>query len=213
MQESTAQAVIAETTADKMQSEDVQALISAKTEEQIQLLIEQNMNSPEVQDQITEALKQAASGAAEISSLKGSLDSYNTFYAGLNQYTTGVAAAKKGADQLNSGADKLKSGASELNSGMNTLYSGIHELNSGAPALEGGVTELWDGAMQLSDGLKEFNEKGVQKLIDAVDGDLGGLVTRVKATVEVSKNYKSFSGLSEDMDGQVKFIYRTDAIE
>ena len=96
---------------------------------------------------------------------------------------------------------------------MNTLYSGIHELNSGAPALEGGVTELCDGAMQLSDGLKEFNEKGVQKLIDAVDGDLGALVTRVKATVEVSKSYKSFSGLSEDMDGQVKFIYRTDAIE
>ncbi len=213
LQESAAQAAIAETTAGKMQSEDVQALISAKTEEQIQLLIEQNMNSPEVQDQITEALKQAASGAAEISSLKGSLDSYNTFYAGLNQYTAGVAVAKKGADQLNSGADKLKSGVSELNSGMNTLYSGIHELNSGAPALEGGVTELCDGAMQLSDGLKEFNEKGVQKLIDAVDGDLGALVTRVKATVEVSKSYKSFSGLSEDMDGQVKFIYRTDAIE
>ena len=213
LQEAAAQTAIAENTAGKMQSDEIQSLISAKTEEQIQILIEQNMNSPEVQNQITAALTQAASGAAEISSLKGSLDSYNTFYAGLNQYTAGVAAAKEGADQLNSGASKLKSGASELNNGMNTLYSGINELSSGAPALKGGVTELRDGAMKLSNGLKEFNEKGVQKLIDAVDGDLGGLVTRVKATVDVSKNYKSFSGLSDDMDGQVKFIYRTDAID
>ena len=166
-----------------------------------------------MQNQITEALKQAASGAAEISSLKASLDSYHTFYAGLNQYTAGVAAAKKGADQLNAGAAKLQSGASELNSGMSTLYNGIHELSSGAPALKGGVTELRDGAMKLSDGLKEFNEKGVQKLIDAVDGDLGGLLTRVRATINVSKNYQSFSGISDDMDGQVKFIYRTDAID
>lgn len=213
LQEAAAQTAIAENTAGKMQSAEIQSLISAKTEEQIQVLIEQNMNSPEVQNQITEALKQAASGAAEISSLKASLDSYHTFYAGLNQYTAGVAAAKKGADQLNAGAAKLKSGASELNSGMSTLYNGIHELSSGAPALKGGVTELRDGAMKLSDGLKEFNEKGVQKLIDAVDGDLGGLLTRVRATINVSKNYQSFSGISDDMDGQVKFIYRTDAID
>lgn len=52
----------------------------------------------------------------------------------------------------------------------------------------------------------------MQKLVDAVNGDLGGLVTRIKATVEVSKSYQSFSGLSDSMDGQVKFIYRTDAI-
>lgn len=213
LQESAIQTTIAENTAGKMQSAEMQSLISAKTEEQIQALIEQNMNSPEVQNQITAALKQAASGAAEISSLKASLDSYHTFYTGLNQYTAGVAAAKKGADQLNTGAAKLKSGASELNSGMSTLYNGIHELSSGAPALQGGVTELRNGAMKLSEGLKEFNEKGVQKLIDAVDGDLGGLLTRVKATIDVSKNYQSFSGIADDMDGQVKFIYRTDAIE
>ena len=76
-----------------------------------------------------------------------------------------------------------------------------------------GVTQLRDGALTLSDGLKQFSEQGVQKLVDAVDGDLGSLLTRVKATVDVSKDYRSFSGLSDDMSGQVKFIYRTDAIE
>ena len=75
-----------------------------------------------------------------------------------------------------------------------------------------GITQLRDGAMQLSDGLREFNEKGIQKLVDAVDGDLDGLLTRFRATRDVSLHYKNFAGASEDMDGQVKFIYRTDSI-
>ena len=49
--------------------------------------------------------------------------------------------------------------------------------------------------------------------MDAVDGDVGGLLTRLKATVDVSKDYQSFTGLTEDMTGEVRFVYRTDAIE
>ena len=86
-------------------------------------------------------------------------------------------------------------------------------MKNGTPALTKGVTDLRDGAMSLSDGLKQLNEEGIQKLVDAVDGDLGGLVTRIRATADVSKNYNSFSGISDDMSGQVKFIYRTDSIE
>ena len=95
---------------------------------------------------------------------------------------------------------------------MGELYDGVVQLKNGAPALIDGVTKLRDGAMQLSEGLKEFNEKGVNKLIDAVDGDLGGLIERIKVTADMSKNYKSFSGISDDMEGEVKFIYRTDSI-
>ncbi len=218
----------------QMESDEIQAMITAKTEEQIPLLIEQNMDSTEVQAQITAALEQAKSGATAISALKEQLDSYNQFYIGLSQYTAGVVSAKDGANQLYNGANQLKAGAKQVNdgsnqlkdganqlkggtaelyAGMNELYDGILTLKDGAPALIDGVTKLRDGAMQLSDGLKQFNEEGIQKLADAVDGDLGGLITRFKATVDVSKDYKSFSGISDDMDGQVKFIYRTDAIE
>lgn len=80
------------------------------------------------------------------------------------------------------------------------------------PALIEGITQLRDGAMQLSDGLKEFNEEGVQKLVDAVDGNLGGLGDRLQAVIDVSRNYKTFSGISDDMEGSVKFVYRTEAI-
>lgn len=213
MQSDTVKSMIDANTNTQMQSEDIKKTVAAKTEEQIKLLIEQNMNSAKVQGQITAALEQAKSGAASISALKEQLDSYNTFYTGLSQYTAGVASAKDGADALNAGASQLKAGTAELYAGMNELYNGILTLKNGAPALVDGVTALRDGAMKLSDGLKEFNEKGVQKLVDAVDGDLGGLFTRVKATADVSKDYNSFSGISDDMDGQVKFIYRTDSVK
>ena len=72
-----------------------------------------------------------------------------------------------------------------------------------------GVSALKDGSATLSDGLARFNKEGVQKLSDAVNGDLAGLYPRLKATVDVSKHYKSFSGITDQMDGQVKFIYRT----
>ena len=213
MESETVKATIDANVNTQMQSEDIKKTIAAKTEEQVKLLIEQNMNSAEVQAQITAALEQAKSGAASISALKEQLDSYNTLYTGLGQYTAGVASAKNGADALNAGSAQLKGGTAELYAGMNELYNGIFTLKNGAPALAEGVTALRDGAMKLSDGLKEFNEQGIQKLVDAVDGDLGGLFARIKATADVSKDYKSFSGLSDDMDGQVKFIYRTDSVK
>lgn len=197
----------------QMASEEVQALIAAKTQEQIASLIEENMHSPQVQAQITKALEQAASGAAAVSALKEQLDSYNQFYLGLNQYTAGVGAAKKGANQLKDGTSALKAGSAELSAGVDALYDGILTLKNGTPALKEGVTQLRDGAMQLADGLKAFNEQGVEKLVAAVDGNGKALLTRIKATVDVAKNYQSFSGITDEMDGQVKFVYRTDSVK
>lgn len=206
------QAIIAANIEDAMKSAAVQATIAAQTDKQIKLLIEQNMKSPEVQEQITAALGAAKSGAASISALKQQLDSYNTFHNGLCAYTAGVGSAKAGADQLAAGAGQLKAGASELNAGMGELYNGIATLKDGAPILISGITALRDGAMQLSDGLKELNEKGIEKLVDAVDGDLDDITARIQATLDISKNYNSFAGIADEMDGKVKFIYRTDEI-
>ena len=75
------------------------------------------------------------------------------------------------------------------------------------------VKQLRDGAMQLSDGLKQFNEEGVEKLVSVLGDDVEGLAERLTATVEVSRNYRSFSGLTDGMDGAVRFIYRTEAVE
>ena len=148
-----------------------------------------------------------------VAALKGSLDSYNGFYQGLRQYTAGVAQAQAGAGELNQGAGSLKNGADSLSAGAGQLYDGILTMQNGAPALIDGVTRLRDGAMELTDGLKEFDEQGVRKLADAFDGDLGELMDRVDAVKAVSQRYNTFSGVSPDMDGQVKFLWRTESVE
>lgn len=212
MQSAQTLAIINSNVEAQMQSEDIQALIEQQTNEQVTAQINKNLASGDIQEQIKQAQEAAAKGAASLTALKGQLDSYMEFYTGIQQYTAGVGTAKQGADKLSKGSKDLKNGASELHTGVNSLNDGIQTINNSAPALVDGVSQLRDGAMQLSDGLKRFKTEGVEKLIDAVDGKLGGLMARVRATVDVSRSYRSFVGTASD-DSIVNFIYRTDAID
>ena len=202
-------AVTQQTVGEQMQSDEIQALIASNTELQVQQAISEAMSSDAVQAQ----LSAAAEGAKSVIALKSSLDSYNAFYLGLITYTSGVSSAAAGANELKTGADALKAGTSELSAGAAELLQGIQTMKGSTPALVDGITQLRDGSMELSDGLKQFNEEGIQKLIEAVDGDLDGLSNRIRVTADVAKHYTSFSGISEDMDGDVKFIYKTASIE
>lgn len=159
------------------------------------------------------AVQAAQNAAAGIQALKEQLDAYSVFYIGLSQYTAGVDSAKKGADVLSAGSTELQKGSAVLSVGIKELCNGIMVLKDGAPALTDGITKLRDGAQSLFDGLQEFEEQGIQKLLDTTDGTLGSLMERIKAVADVSKAYDSFSGLSDSMDGQVKFIYRTEAVK
>lgn len=193
----------------QMASDEIKKTISDNVENNIKSLINQAMQSEDVQAK----LSAASQGLAQVSALKGSLDSYNEFYTGLLKYTAGVSNAASGTSQIADGASQLKDGTAQLAGGTNEFYNKFTQFQSGSGALVDGVGQLKDGAMQLSEGLKQFNEEGIKKLIDAVDGDLGGLAARLKATIDVSRDYKSFVGISDDMDGSVRFIYKTDAIE
>lgn len=185
MASETVKGLISQTKAAKMESDEIRALIGQKTEQTMAELVEENLQSEEIQSQIRSAAEQASAGAQSIRSLKEQLDSYRSFYQGLLAYTAGVAQARDGAAQL----------------------------QSSLPALTDGVTRLRDGSMELSDGLRQFREEGIQKLADALGGDLGQLSSRLKAIREAAQNYRSFSGDAEDMPSQVRFIYRMEAIE
>lgn len=192
----------------QMQTEKVQATISQNVELQVKKAIAENMASDEVQKQ----LQAASEGSKTLIALKASLDDYNAFYLGLLDYTAGVDEAAKGSNELYAGAGDLKDGTAELRAGAAKLYAGVLQLKDGTPALVSGVTQLKDGAMQLSEGLQQLNKEGIQKLTKLLQDDLGDLTARVQATIDVSKDYRSFSGISDDASGQVKFIYRTDEI-
>lgn len=203
------QKTISDTTAEKLASEDIQASIAENTELQVQKAISENMSGETVQSQ----LAAASAGAQSVISLKASLDSYHAFYLGLQSYTSGVASAAEGAAQLKSGVDSLADGAGQLKSGADSLHSGIQSMQDSIPALLDGISQLCDGAGELAEGLSEFNEEGIQKLVDAVDGDLKGLTERMQAVIQVGRNYRSFSSLPVDMGGKITFIYKTAEIE
>ena len=192
----------------QMKTEKVQAAISQNVELQVKKAIAENMASDEVQKQ----LQAASEGSKTLIALKASLDDYNAFYLGLLDYTAGVDEAAEGSNELYAGAGDLKDGTAELRAGAAKLYAGVLQLKDGTPALVSGVTQLKDGAMQLSEGLQQLNKEGIQKLTKLLQDDLGDLTARVQATIDVSRDYRSFSGISDDASGQVKFIYRTDEI-
>ncbi len=169
----------------------------------------------------TDGVDQANAGAQEILGGAVSLkDGAQSLADGAGQLKGGTKELKSGADtlkagsaQLKDGADALHSGAVTLDGGMLQLYNGIGTLNSGAGALLDGVTQLENGAQQLDAGMQKLKKEGVDALVKAADGDLTSLADRAKAMIRASKKYQSFSGLGDNTDGKVDFIFKTDAVK
>lgn len=198
MQSKEVQLLIEAETGKQMKSDKVRQLIAENTELQVQKKISEVMASDEIQNQ----LQAASEGAKAVIGLKASLDSYNSFYLGIIAYTNGVSTAAEGAKTLLDGTVTLREGTQKLFAGSKELKNGVGLLTENAPALISGVSQLKDGSVQLNDGLKEFNEKGIEKLVNVVNGDVGGLIDRAKAMIHVSN----------DIDRPVKIIFRTNKI-
>ena len=81
---------------------------------------------------------------------------------------------------------------------------------SGSGALIDGVQQLDDGAAELNDGMIRFDRDGIQKLVDAFGGDVEDLLDKMNDMLDASRAYKNFSGISDDMDGEVKFVFVTE---
>lgn len=196
-----------------MESDDIKALIVTTTEAKISEIIEEKLASDEVRAQVESALKTAAEGVKSIESLKQQLESYKTFYDGLCSYTYGADNAANGVETLNAGAVTLADGAKQLDDGAGKLKSGTETLKESVPALVDGVEQLKNGSEELYDGLCEFNERGIEKLVDAFDGDIASLGERLKEIRELSADCDTYSGKPDGMNGTLKFIYRTEAAE
>lgn len=152
-------------------------------------------------------------GASDLKDGTASLVSgVGTLYDGAAQLDKGTGDLKDGTASLVAGVGTLHSGALQIHEGAGDLKDGADQLNDGVATLIDGVKQLRDGAKELNDGMDEFNEKAVKKIVDAVDGDIAGLIDKLKATVAAGKDYDTFGGKSDKTEGTVKFIYRTESI-
>ena len=141
-----------------------------------------------------------------ISALKQQLDSYNTFYLGLTQYTEGVDSAAAGAEELKNGFDELKKGSSEIVSGAATLKGGIENLHNGIVSLENGTTELLAGVTGLKAGTATLYS-GASELSNGISKLLSGATTLYNGSAEL------YNGTVTLKDGTLKFKEETDGLE
>ena len=130
-----------------------------------------------------------------------------------------VAQEQAAAEQLSAAAETIGALKAQLDqvqafvTGLAAYTDGVASVQEGVTALPEGVNALRDGALALKDGIAQLDGEGIQKLADAVNGDLAKLVDTVRGLLDASQGYTTFSGLSEDMTGTVRFIIRTDPAE
>lgn len=119
---------------------------------------------------------------------------------------TGAAALSAGTQSL---ADKVP----ELVNGVNVLNEGAGKLKDGTSAIVDGVGTLGEGAHELADGIVTFNEEGIEKILNAYNGDIEPLMERLQEVLDAGEDYQSYTGVADGVNGSVKFIYKTDAIK
>ncbi len=159
-------------------------------------------------DTISGALNALKAGNAK---LIGGLDSIEVGAKGLNsgseQLKGGITEVHKGASTLAEGSQTVVDGASKLNNGANTLVNGLGTLKDGSDKLQDGVQQLSNGSQELNSGMVKFNEEGINKLVNQFSGDTNELLNKINTMLDNSKEYNNFSGISENMDGEVKFVF------
>ena len=90
---------------------------------------------------------------------------------------------------------------------------GAKTLAGGTKTLGDGMASLFDGAVSLKDGVIKLNKDGISKITDIFGKDAKNAVDEIEDILNNGKDYKSFTGINEDMNGDVKFIFRTSEIK
>ena len=131
----------------------------------------------------------------------------------LNQLSAGSKSLVSGTKTLSAGANKLSKGSTALKSGIQTLDTSTQQLTTANGQLTEGAKTLSDGATTLAEGIQTFNEQGIKKICNYINGDLRDIAERTEKLTELSKEYNNFTMLNDGNEGEVKFIMIIDAVK
>ena len=106
-----------------------------------------------------------ANGYSLVTGMKALADGTQTLYNSVPTLTSGIKQLVDGSNTLVANNAQLNSGASQLADGTNQIVSGVDQLTTGSKTLS-------EGAHTLADGMVQFNEEGINKILDAYNGDL-----------------------------------------
>lgn len=177
---------------------------------------------------LTGGIKQLKDGSSQLNAGAAKLTSNNdTLNAGATALNAGASQLSAGTQSLMNSVPTLTSGIKQLVDGSNTLVANNAKLNSGASQLADGTNQivsgvdqlttgsktLSEGAHTLADGMVQFNEEGINKILDAYNGDLKPFTNKLQAVIDAGEEYQTYSAIADGQTGSVKFIYKLASID
>lgn len=164
---------------------------------------------------------QLSAGAAKLTANNDTLNAGATaLNAGASQLSAGtqslmnsVPTLTSGIKQLVDGSNTLVANNAQLNSGVSQLADGTNQIVSGVDQLTTGSKTLSEGAHTLADGMVQFNEEGINKILDAYNGDLKPFTDKLQAVIDAGEEYQTYSAIADGQTGSVKFIYKLASID
>lgn len=177
---------------------------------------------------LTGGIKQLKDGSSQLNAGAAKLTSNNdTLNAGATALNAGASQLSAGTQSLMNSVPTLTSGIKQLVDGSNTLVANNAQLNSGASQLADGTNQivsgvdqlttgsktLSEGAHTLADGMVQFNEEGINKILDAYNGDLKPFTDKLQAVIDAGEEYQTYSAIADGQTGCVKFIYKLASID
>lgn len=147
-----------------------------------------------------------ANGYSLVTGMKALADGTQTLYNSVPTLTSGIKQLVDGSNTLVANNAQLNSGASQLADGTNQIVSGVDQLTTGSKTLS-------EGAHTLADGMVQFNEEGINKILDAYNGELKPFTDKLQAVIDAGEEYQTYSAIADGQTGSVKFIYKLASID
>lgn len=132
---------------------------------------------------------------------------------GTKSLVNSIPTLTGGIKQLVDGSNTLVANNAQLNSGASQLADGTNQIVSGVDQLTTGSKTLSEGAHTLADGMVQFNEEGINKILDAYNGDLKPFTDKLQAVIDAGEEYQTYSAIADGQTGSVKFIYKLASID
>lgn len=147
-----------------------------------------------------------ANGYSLVTGMKALADGTQTLYNSVPTLTSGIKQLVDGSNTLVANNAQLNSGALQLADGTNQIVSGVDQLTTGSKTLS-------EGAHTFADGMVQFNEEGINKILDAYNGDLKPFTDKLQAVIDAGEEYQTYSAIADGQTGSVKFIYKLASID
>lgn len=171
--------------------------------------------------ELTKGITSLVNGSNELVKNNDTLNAGATaLNAGASQLSAGTQSLMSSVPTLTSGIKKLVDGSNtlvannaQLNSGASQLADGTNQIVSGVDQLTTGSKTLSEGAHTLADGMVQFNEEGINKILDAYNGDLKPFTDKLQAVIDAGEEYQTYSAIADGQTGSVKFIYKLASID